>query len=299
MVNIPLWIIATLSGHMFNALAFVIDKYLLSKKIPEPRLYSFYIGLLGVIAIVLVPFGVKFLNARLIFLSFASGGLFVLALYGFFRALKTGEASRIPAIVGSLNPVIIFLLSYFYLSERLSVREFFAFILLLAGGLLISLEKKRKLILRGFWMSLLASFLFSLSFVLSKYVFNQTDFLSGFFWMRMGGVIVALVYLLSGKTRVQVRLSFKADKKNKTQVVFFAGQSLGALGFVLINYGVFLASATLVNALQSLQYVFLFIITIILSIFYPRIIKEKIAPGAVFQKIIALFLIALGVFYLK
>ena len=294
------WIIVVIIGHLFNAAAFIIDKYLLSKAIPKPKLYSFYIGMLGGLAVFLIPFGVKILSLSLIFLSLASGALFVLALYFFFSALKISEASRIPALVGSLSPIIIFILSYVFLGERLANNELYGFILLLLGGVLISVEKSKTrggYAFRGLFKSLIAALFFASSFVIARYIFVNSDFISGFVWTRFGGVLMALFYLCSASFRRSLRTP--RSQKRSTPFVLFAGQGLGALGFVAINYGISLKSVTLVNALQSVQYIFLFAAILLLSLFYPRIIRERISKGIIVQKLISLFLIGLGIFYLR
>ncbi|MBI3335095.1 MAG: DMT family transporter, partial [Candidatus Portnoybacteria bacterium] len=258
-------------------------------------------GMLGGLAVFLIPFGVKILPANLIFLSLASGALFVLALYFFFSALKISEASRIPALVGSLSPIIIFILSYVFLEERLLGHELYAFILLLFGGVLISVEKSKTssgYAFRGFFKSLLAALFFSSSFVIARYIFVNSDFISGFVWTRLGGVLMAFFYLSSTSFRRSL-ITPRRSQKRSTPLILFAGQGLGALGFVAINYGISLKSVTLVNALQSVQYIFLFAAILLLSFFYPRIIRERISKGIIVQKLISLFLIGLGIFYLR
>lgn len=306
-MTLPWWFIVVAGGHFFTALAFVIDKYLLTKSIPRPRQYSFYIGAMGAAAVVLIPFGVTLVSWQLMSASIASGALFVLALYAFFSALKTGEASRIPVIIGSLNPVIIFFLSYVYLHERLSVVSILSLVAIIVGGILISLTHARgtRWKLKGFGMSLVAAVLFSVSYTLAKHVFNHSTFITGFTWMRMGGAGMAALYLVApgGVRAVFPRASHHESPKKHhsprafvTMILFLIGQTLGALGFVLLSYALTLTSATLVNALQSLQYVLLFIVTIMLSLIYPRIIKEDITSATITQKIFALILIAVGIF---
>ncbi len=294
---VPYWLIIVSAGHILNACAFIIDKYLLTQSIPKPRLYSFYIGMLGALALVLIPFGVHMLPFGLLLISLVSGALFVLALYAFFVALKQGEASRIPVIVGSLSPVLIFLLSRQYLHELLNTKQIVALVLIIGGGLLISFTKGKGWKLKGFGMSLLAALLFSASYTTAKYVFNGTDFLSGFVWMRVGGVLMALTYYMFASTRLALAHPSESKKKG-TPLIFLMGQILGALGFVLINYSLSLTSPTLVNALQSLQYAFLFCVTIFLSLVYPRILKEKITLPIFLQKTIALGIIGVGIIVL-
>ena len=50
------WLVAALSTYLILAIVFLVDKYLLTQRIPNPKVYSFYVGGLGVLALVLIPF---------------------------------------------------------------------------------------------------------------------------------------------------------------------------------------------------------------------------------------------------
>jgi drug/metabolite transporter (DMT)-like permease len=84
----------------------------------------------------------------------------------------------------------------------------------------------------------------------------------------------------------------------KTGAIFLFGQACGGISFFLINYAFSLNSVTLVHALQGVQYIVLFLIIIILSKKFPKVLEEKLTPNVLGQKIIAIILIGIGLYVL-
>ena len=58
------------------------------------------------------------------------------------------------------------------------------------------------------------------------------------------------------------------------------------------------AFLAIVNSMRGIQYIFLFIITLFISYFYPKILEEEISRKIFFQKIISIILIAVGLIIL-
>lgn len=288
------WLLVTILGHFFNALAFVVDKFLLVKKIKEPTVYAFMVGMLGLAAFVLLPFDFAWPRGIEIVLDFFAGAAFVVALFFFFSALKRSEASRVVPFTGGLIPIITFVLAYFLLTERLSVREIIAFFLLVIGAVLIAYEKKKGKSERGtYFFAFWASVFFAASFVLMKMVFENQDFIPGFVWSRAGAGITAVFLLFYSPTRRGL-FSGEERPKGKTGLLFLGGQISGAAGFILLNYAISLAKVSLVNAFQGLQYAFLFLILLILSVRWPKIIKESLERSIIIKKVAAILLIGAG-----
>src|SRR3989338_3800655 len=89
-------------GYALTAGSIVIDKILLRHSLTNPLAYTFYISILGLLAILIIPFGVKFDSTPVIF-SLLSGIFSTIALYTLFQALKGGEASVVGPVVGALK----------------------------------------------------------------------------------------------------------------------------------------------------------------------------------------------------
>ena len=243
----------------------------------------------------LIPFGFTVPAMPEIWRALAAGGTFILALIWFYAALKQNEASRVVPLVGGLVPLFTFVLAYFYLGERLANNQILGFVALVVGGVLITLDKKGKGSATGYLYAVIAAFVFAVSFVLTKQVFIEQNFVSGFVWSRIGGFLLALLILLIPKERHAIFHPEKTKQGRNIFALFIGGQIAGALGFVLVNYAISLASVSLVNAMQGVQYVFLLIAIAFLGRKFPKVLSEKLSGGVLVQKLAAIVLISLGI----
>jgi drug/metabolite transporter (DMT)-like permease len=298
------WLSVTILAYFLLAVVFLIDKYLLSKAIPNPKLYAFFIGISGILLLFIVPF-INFVvpDVSQIILSFLAGISSVAALYWFFKALKDFEASRVVPAVGGLVPLFSFLLVYIFSlgKEKLSLFGIIAFVLLVVGSVLINFEKGKFITAKSLKLCLIASFLFALSFVLAKYVYLSQPFLSGLVWIRIGGVLMALTFFILFPGIKKEIFEQKNITQNKTTGIFIGNQIAGAGGVLLQNWAISLAPlafVSIISALQGVQYAFLLIIIIFLSLKFPQIIREEIGRGVLLQKIFAILLISGGLFLL-
>ncbi len=289
------WIIIVIAGHFLNAFAFLMDKFLITKKIPSPFVYAFFIGMLGILALVLIPFGVIIPSNVEIIRALLAGATFILALVFFFAGLKENEVSRVVPLTGGFVPAFTFVLAYIFLGERLGTSEVLAFIALVIGGVLITIEKKGRGSTKGYIYAIISALIFAISFVVTKQVFIDQTFISGFVWSRIGGFLLALSFLLIPSARNGILHQPKQKNRGHTAGLFFAGQAMGSLGFVLVNYSISLASVSLVNAMQGVQYAFLLVMILILSKKFPKILSEKLSGGVLIQKILAIILISIGI----
>jgi drug/metabolite transporter (DMT)-like permease len=289
------WIIIVLAGHFLNAIAFLMDKFLLTKKIPSPFVYAFFIGALGILALVLIPFGVVVPPAAEMIRALVAGATFIIALVFFFAGLKENEASRVIPLTGGFVPAFTFVLAYLFLAERLGTSDILAFVFLVLGGVLITIERGGKGSKKGYAYAVIAALIFAISFVITKQVFIEQEFVSGFVWSRIGGFIMALSFLLIPSARNGILHQPKQKNQGSTAALFFTGQVAGALGFVLVNYAISLASVSLVNAMQGVQYAFLLLMIILVAKKFPKMMTEKLSGKVLIQKIFAIILISIGI----
>ena len=293
-----LWLIVIVSAYFIFALVSLGDKYLLMGP-PNPKNYSFYVGVLWILALFLIPF-VNFYVPDLtqIFLCFSAGAIYIFALLGLFEGLEKFEASRIVPAIGGILPIFTFVLVYLFSwgKEILNFREIGAFILLISGSIFIVWESSKKISLESLKISFITAFLFALTFVLTKYVYLAQPFWNGFVWIRIGGFLTALCFLFFKEVRKEIFFR-KFTFNKKTGTLFLLNQGVGAGAFILQNWAIALAGLAylaIINALQGIQYIFLFIFTILFSLKSPKILKEEISKKNIIQKIIAIVAIGVG-----
>jgi len=307
------WFLVAVSAYLILAIVFLVDKYLLVGPIPNPKVYTFYVGTLGILVLILAPFvGFYIPELSQIILSLLAGALFIYGIFWLNYALRLFEASRVIPAIGGILPIFSFLLIYIFSGgkEIFTIWEFLAFILLIFGGVLIvypSAEKggeeqmffdyeKAKISLKSLRISATAAFFLALSFVLAKYVYMAQPFWSGYIWIRIGGFLMAMSFLFAQGVRDEL-FKVKMNFPKKTAVIFLSNQAAGASANILQNWAIALAPlicVSIINALQGMQYVFLLMFTIFLSLKSPQLLKEEISKKILFQKIIAILLIGAG-----
>lgn len=292
-----LWLVVVLLGHLANAGAFIIDKILLSKKLPHPAVYAFYIGLLNVVAIAFLPFADFSVPPLYTTVQAAIAGVsFVVALLCFFTALKHGETSRVVPTIGALIPVATIPLAGIFLGEFLHGWQWVGVFFLVFGAVLISYEseaRKYPVAPNELWFSLAAALLFATSFTFTKAVFRDTEFFNGLIWSRLFSFL-AIVPLLSLPS-VRAAVFGRTRTSERPTKLFVLGQTLGGIGFFLVAVAIKLApQVTIVNALQGVQYAFLFLFILWLSHAAPHLLKEHLTRVQIVRKSIALAVLAVG-----
>src|SRR4030042_2893583 len=173
-----LWLIIAILSYFLFAIVSLGDKHFLTGP-PNPKNYSFYVGILGGLVFILIPFvGFSVPDIYLILLCFLAGAVYIFALLGLYEGLEKFEASRIIPAIGAVSPIFIFILIFFFTGgEKIfSPKEIIAFILLISGGFYITREKESKVSFNSLKISILAAFLFALFFFLTKYIYIMLPF---------------------------------------------------------------------------------------------------------------------------
>jgi len=294
------WLYVSIFAYFLYAVNFVIDKFLLTARVSNYLVYAFYTGILSVFAFFLIPFGLVLPSARELIIIILAGAAFVFSFVFFYYAMQKNEALRATAVVGALSPIFVLFFSYLFLGERLTPIQLIAFFLLIFGGALVSFEKKEGesgFSARALQAAVFAAFLFGFFYFAMKYIFLTQPFFSGFVLTRISSFFVSFLLLVPRGSR---RVILEHIKKLQTKTGFFVvmNKILGGTAFIIINYAIFLGSASFVSALQGLQYGFLFILIIFISKFYPHILKEKLTVLTALQKLIAILFIVAGIAFL-
>ncbi|MBU4481085.1 EamA family transporter [Patescibacteria group bacterium] len=293
-----LWLIVAISSYFLFAAVALVDKYLLGGLIPSPKVYVFYVGIFGILALVLIPFGFLIPAPSQILLALSVGAFHILGVFAYFNGLKNFEASRVIPAIGGLAPLFTLGLTYLLLGENetLSFIEITAFILLILGSILISWEKSKNITLKSLQISALAAFLFSLYYVLAKLVYLEQPFISGFIWTRLGAFLIAIIFLFSKEVQEEIFVKRKTFKL-KTWGIFLPNVAAAGGAFFLQNWAIALAGVTyvaVISALIGVQYVFLLFFAIVISLKFPKVLKEDISKKTIFQKTFAVLLLGAG-----
>ena len=282
-----LWLYIALAAYFINAVVFIIDKYLLSSPIPRPFAYAFWVAILSLAVVFLLPFGVVWVSPLYFIIAFISGAAFFGGLFFLYKSVKLTDVSVAATNAGVLAAVSTYLLSFFILKDRLVFSNEVAFILLVIGIFFLGKIKKNI-----FKYSLMTGLFFGLSFVLLKWTFNEVNFINGIFWTRIGFAGAGILSLIFHGARKEIAASLQNVAKS-SKFWFIAGKIAAGAGFLLLYYSIKLGDVSLVSALLGIQFLFIFVLAIILRNKVPGV-TENIRGRVLMNKLLGIGFIVGG-----
>ncbi len=277
-------------AQFLNAVVAVLDKHIINNS--KPVVYAFYVSILSGVALIMVPFGlVSIPDPIIIYLSLGAGACYLASILFLYDSLKISLPSEVIPVVGAVSAVSTFGFSYWILGVLLPDDFLLAFTLLILGMLFISHFEFTK---KSFVYVVLSGVFFGASTVIIKKIFTLDDsFANGFFWSRMANVALApLLLLWPNNLRAIIRDFHKSPAKGK--FVILNNKLLAGLAFICILFAIKLGDVSLVNALSSLQYVFLLIFTLIFGRKMPGHFSKMRYKDEMIHKIFSTLLIILG-----
>jgi uncharacterized membrane protein len=299
------WLFLALGGYFVSALTSVVDKFLLADRIKEPSVYAFFVSLLSLFVLVFIPFGIQPMGWGTFVLFLSSGVLFLYGLVAFYTAVRASEVSRVAPLVGITTAIVaggVSLAVGSVAGLSFAPGHFFALALLLGGAFLIAFDLPLRPIDALLASTFLAGLFMAFSLLLLKTGYRQADFLSGFVWSRLGIVLGGFTLLAYSRFREAILTETKKytarRQHNVGTAAFFIGNKLlGALSMLLLTYAAYVGPVTFIQALSGVQYAFVLVLALPLSVIFPAVFQEKLSFWDWFQKAVAIILIGLGMWY--
>ncbi len=320
------WAFLAIASYFFSALSQIVDKALLHTRLPSPATYAFYTGLTSSLVIILVPFGVVLLPLPTLVLALVTGIFFVPAVYFLYTALKRCDISRIVPIVGGAIPIFLLFFGFLWLGQAITVRQLYAIGFFIFGGFVLATEfiphqgaadsfvihllgaKGRHLQIcgretgKGIFSAIAAAFFFALTYFLTKQVYESpAAFIPEFFWIRMGSVLGGLAMLIVPRLRRTIFTTTPTISKSSASILM-GNKIIGASGFFLLNLS-FSAAANqsyvvIINAMKGLEHFFVFLFSLVLSLWYPKVFHEGYDRHSIILKLIGIALVGAGFMFL-
>ncbi len=285
------WLIISVFAQIILGTSAIFDKILLGRRFFNPFTYTFWLGILGIFSAILLPFGFQTVPCQIIGVAFLAGAFFIVAMFFLFYALNLSEASQTLPVIGGISPIFTLVFGYFLLNSWLGSGDLAAFLIILSGALIFFVVEKKELRKSFLLLILSASLFFGLSNVLSKIVFEAGNFITGFFWIKIGGALSALIFLAFNKYRREI---FGSGRQNSPRygLLYVSNRIYAGAGSLLVSLAIFLSyHPALVDAMQSLKYVVIFLFAFVL-------LKERFRGRVLIGKISATILISFGIFLL-
>jgi drug/metabolite transporter (DMT)-like permease len=307
------WIFVALLAYLFLAISNLTDKFLVDKVLSSSKAYVFIACIVGGVTILAAPWFLSWPGIYWLIIDLLSGGVFAVALWMLYEALRRGEASQTIVFVGGLTPVFSVIFSILFFGEQYSVNEWIGISCLLVGIFIIALiPKERHFYARvmaklkitqnfktgSLAFALYSALAYSVYFITTKYAYSSQPFVSVFIWARIGAALFVLTFLIRKSDRKLVLNAFQQPKQNNNKFLVLINQGLGSLGFILENYAIYLGSVALVNALQGAQYAFILVVSTILAVLSPKLLKETFSWKNFLQKLAAVIIIGFGLYFI-
>lgn len=282
------------------SLAIIIDKILRAKYLKDSVYIASIFGIFNfILFLFIVPFiKITFPGMLYFSLAFFAGVLTLAGFIPYYKALSFADASRVTPL-WQICPLFTLFLAFLFLSERLTLNDYIGFFLVLAGGILISIVKIEGgfRISKAFWLMIFSCVLFAVWDVILKFVYSNADYWSSTFYVFLGFFISSLLVILVKKHKVKFR---EMNSKIKKIVLTFIiiGSLAGLVGKILYFIAVTMGPISIVSVLEGFEALFVLIFALILSIWFPKLLKEKIDRNILIIKIIAIFLMFVGLMFL-
>jgi uncharacterized membrane protein len=286
-----MWLLLAFLGPVCWAVSTHIDKYLVDRyfKDSDTAVLMLFTALVGVALLPFIwwiePAILKPAPSAILVMTI-SGVLYMGAMLFYLRAIQSEEASVVAPLFQA-STLFTFLLGYLFLHEKLGTSQ------LLGGGLKIRRFKSRLI-----FLMLTATFVLALSTVLFKFFAVQDDFWTTTFWTFVGEGLFGALLLARGSYRRQFVALFRRNPGavigiNATNELINLGAGLG------VRYAALLAPVALVSAISSTTTLFVFVIGILLTLFFPRLGREDLSAGNLVKKGIGALFIAAGVILIE
>jgi uncharacterized membrane protein len=297
------WIFFAMMAPFLFAVSTFIDKFVLDRyfKLGSNALVA-YTGLVGIPAVVLIFIfkpGVVNVSPSTALFVVLNSFLFVGYLFPYYAAIKRADASTVVPIF-QIIPVFNYGLAYLVLKETLAPAQIGASLLVILGALGISFDFGTKVHLRRdvLGLMLFASFIISVNITLFKFFAIELDFWTVSFWQYLGFFIFSIALIaFSHRIRTQFVASFSENKAAIIGLNVF-NELINLAAVIVFTYATMLAPLALVSLVNGLGPVFVFLIGLLLSVFFPRVIKEDLGRAAVIRKTLSISLILCGVYLL-
>jgi len=280
-----------------DSLISYIDKFLLSKHDIHSKILAIYSGLFAFIisCIIAIFTGIKITDFRTAFLLFTSGFLGVLILLAYFKALTYDEASRVTSLF-QFVPVMVIIFSHLLLDEDLVLKQYIGCLLIVVAGFIFSFTKNKTSVIsinRAFWFMLLASFLSALVYILFKFGASEIGFWEAIPYEGLGNGISALFVIVLSRDYKSI---IKEVRKISKKAFFYLSISelIYRLSQFSIYFALLLIPSSIASVLQGTQVIFLFVEGLILTLWFPHIIKEVIDKKNMMVKSVGIIVIILG-----
>lgn len=288
------WILFALLSGLLLAVVNLLDKLILVKWSDHPIVPLLLLGVFNLFpAFAILAFrGLPGVDTYHVVIALAAGTALCSFAFFYFKAANIEEISRVVPLL-YIGPLFVSIEASIFLGKVFAWNKYLGIFLIAGGAMLVSLRLPFRLeIGRAFWMMLLAAFSMSINLILVKYLLNFIDYWSVFALTRtaMSLAMIPLFFKYSSEL-------FASIKKYRGKLIWTMAidENLALAASLFLIIAASSGYITLVHALASVQPFFVLLFTVVLSRFYPDILREQVNRSVVILKLVAIGLMFAGV----
>ncbi len=296
------WLVFAFAGPVLWAVSTHLDKYLVERyfKDSDVAVLLIFTALIGLVTLPVISFfdaqvlALDLVSAAVIAIS---GILYMGAMLFYLRAIQSEEASVVAPFFQAA-PLFGCVLGYAVLGETLSSSQMAGGASIVTGTILVSLRSDRgETRFKGQLaaLMLLCALCLAVSSLIFKLFALRDEFWATTFWMYVGEALFGGALLAIASCRKQFLMLLRSSPGavlsiNATNELINLGGGIGS------RYALLLAPLSLVQAVGSTTTLFVFVIGVVISIFFPTLGRENLSAHELARKVIAAILVAVGVF---
>lgn len=300
------WFFLALIGPFLYAITNFIDKVLLEKYFRQGGvgtllIFSALLSGLALPFLFLFDPSVLEVSAFNMLVLAGVGVLNFLILFFYLKALQDEEVS-ITVIFYQLVPVFAYGLGYVLLNEVLTTMQLIAMAIIILGTSIISFEVDAenhfKLRKKTVFYMLAAAFCWALGSVVFKAVALEENVVRSLFWEHLMLTVIGIGLLVFVRSYRSHFVSAIKDNSGAILSLNFLNESIYMVGNAVFAFAYLLAPIALVLLAESYQPLFALSIGVFMTLFFPKIITERIHVRHLWQKGFAIAVTGIGTYLL-
>jgi drug/metabolite transporter (DMT)-like permease len=178
----------------------------------------------------------------------------------------------------------------------LSLWQWFAIVITVAGAVLISLQMdgsgRKARLQKSFFILLLVALMLAVASIGFKYALQSMSFWNTLSTSTLCVVVVFLIYALRKKTFSELKNLPQLPQK---MAILLGNQWFAVFGVVMSFIAIANGPVALVSTIMNIRPAFVFVFSLILSRFYPNFINERLDRRTILIKLFGIVLITGGV----
>lgn len=300
------WFIISLINPLTHALSNYLDKYVLSKFVKDASAWALAVfsSLAAAVVLPIVaifhPSVIKGVSVGQASFLMLNGACLTMAVAFYLKALQKHNASSV-ATLFQLVPVFGLGLGYMVLGESLSAKQLLAGLLILIGGVIVTLQidtGRFQMRWRLIGYMALSALFYSFNAVGFKLIAVEQGFWGSLFWDMLGKLLFGLLLLAVWPKILREFKEIIHTGRHHLWAINFLSEAIAMFGDLSLMFAVLYAPVALVQSVGSLQPILAFVLGLIFTKIAPDLFQESFAFKNILKKISGTLIVASGVLLL-